>query len=153
MSKSIKHLGVLYNNPFVLGHVLYSFFAGLPHIDRGVLLSYIVFPLCLYPTSQAYLKNSNKSSRLLLLASKHERLFGLQDRIQDYKSLTNLTLQYGVDLGVIKISKDMGIELLRDWPGPVVAPPNASKAAEKLGRLVEAYDVPTTYRMLGVKTL
>ena len=83
MSKSIKPLGVLSPNPFILGHVLYSFYKDLPPMDKGVLLSYLVFPLSLYPSSQQFLKNSTSRSSMRTLASVHDRLFGLEERIQE----------------------------------------------------------------------
>jgi len=154
MSKSIKHLGILYNNPFVLGHVLYSFYEALSDKNYSVLLSYLVFPLSLYPSSQEYLiQRKHPKSCLRILAKEHGRLFGLEDRIQEYKYITNVTLQYGIDIGVIRINPGLKVEMLKKWPDGFVSPPNASKAAQRLGEFISKHDVPTSYRMLGVKAL
>ena len=154
MSKSIKHLGILYNNPFVLGHVLYSFYKELGDKDRSILLSYLVFPLSLYPASQKYLtQKSNPKSCLRILAKEHTRLFGLEDRIREYRNITNVTLQHGIDLGVVDIKSQHTVEILSNWPKGFVSPPNASKAAQRLGEFMSKHDVPTSYRMLGVKSL
>ncbi|MCK4629119.1 MAG: hypothetical protein KAT56_08950 [Sedimentisphaerales bacterium] len=154
MSKAVQYLGILYNNPFVLGHVLYSFYNALSDKDRSVLLSYLVFPLSLYPSSQKYLiQRRNSQSCLRILAKEHDRLFGLEDRIQEYKHITDVTLQYGIDIGVISINPELKVEILKKWPDEFISPPNASEAAQRLGEFMSKYDVPTSYRMLGVKAL
>lgn len=154
MSKPIRHLGVLYNNPFILGHILYSFYKSMSCIDRNVLLAYLVFPLSLYPASQKYLiQKKDPRSCLRILAKEHERLFGLQDRIGQYMNITNITLQYCINIGVMSINSKQSVEILADWPEGYVFPPNASKAAERLCDFVSKYDVPTSYRMLGVKNI
>ena len=159
MSKSIKHLSTLYNNPFVLGHVLYSFYKTLGEccrdsMDKSILLSYLVFPLSLYPSSQQYLiQRRHRNSCLRILAKEHDRLFGLQERIHKYKTLTNITMQYACDLRVLSITQSQSVKVLTDWPAGFAAPPNASKAAGRLGEFVCEHDIPTSYRMLGVKAI
>lgn len=158
MSKSIKHLNTLYNNPFVLGHVLYSFYAGLNektdgNVSKSILFAYLVFPLTLYPASQKYLKNSKRRSRLQILQGKHECLFGLSERIQNYKEITNLTIQHSCDISVFSVDSSLRVIVKSDWPKQFVAPPNASQAAKKLANLFHGYDVPSVYRALGVTEL
>ncbi len=158
MNKSIKHLNTLYNNPFLLGHILYSFYASLNEkadgsVNKSILFSYLVFPLTLYPASQTYLKNSNRRSRLQILQEKHECLFGLSERIQNYKEITNLTIQHSCDIGVFSVDSSLGIIVKSDWPKQSVALPYVSQAAKKLANLFHGYDVPSVYRFLGVTEL
>ncbi len=154
MSKSIKHLGTLYYNPFVLGHVLYSFYKTLSGHDHSVLLSYLVFPVSLYPSSQQYLiQRKHPKSCLRILAKEHDRLFGLEHRVQEYRAVTNVTLQYGIDIGAMSVNSTLTVDICAEWPEGLVSPPNASKAAQRLGEFMSTHDVPTSYRMLGVKAL
>lgn len=152
MSKAIKYLGTLYNNPFIFGHVLYTFYKALSEKDNSVLLSYLVLPLTLYPASQNYLtQRRNPKSCLRILTKERSRIFGLQERIQEYHNMTNTTLQYATDIGALRINEHMSVEIISDWPTGFISPPNANRAAEKLGVFMSNFDVPTTYRMLGPK--
>jgi hypothetical protein len=154
MSKAIQHLGTLYNNPFIFGSVLHTFYNALPEKEKNILLSYLVLPLTLYPTSQKYLlQKQDPRSSLRILASDHARIYGLQERIQAYRNVTNMTLQYATDIGTIKMNDCMSVEILSKWPIGFISPPNANKASERLARLMGTLDVPTIYRMLGVKSL
>lgn len=154
MSKVIQYLNTLYSNPFIFGQVLHTFYSALSEKDNSVLLSYLMFPLTLYPNSQMYLtQKRNKNSCLRILAKEHSRIYGIQERIQEYRSITNTTLQYAIDIGTLKINECMSVEILSEWPSGSISPPNANKAAERLGEFMGAYDVPTIYRMIGVRKL
>ena len=122
--------------------------------DHDILMSYLVLPLTLYPASQKYLiQKRDPRSRLQILAKKHERIFGLQERIQEYRQITNATLQHAANIGIMKINENLSVEILSDWPDGFIAPPNATKAAKRLGEFMSPIDVPSAYRMLGVKKL
>jgi len=153
MSSMINHLKILYNNPFIFSYILYCFYKELPQKSNNLLLSYLVFPLSLYPASQTFLKNANKRSRLLNLTKKHERIYGLQERINDFKIITNMTLQYNIDREIFEFNNSLTINVLNELSNEYDFNNDASKAAEKLAKLVSAYDIQTTYRMLGVKQL
>ena len=154
MSKAIQYLGTLYNNPFIFGHVLHTFYKALSEKNNGVLLSYLILPLTLYPASHKYLiQRRHPNSCLRILAKEHNRIFGLQERIQEYREITNTTLQHVINIGTLKINEYMSVEILTEWPDSLISPPNAGKAAERLGEFMANFDVPTTYRMLGVKEL
>ena len=89
MSKAVQHLGILYNNPFIFGPILHSFYKSLSDKDYDILMSYLVLPLTLYPASQKYLtQRRDPRSRLRILAKEHERIFGLQERIHEYRQIT-----------------------------------------------------------------
>ena len=159
MSKQIKHLQTLFNNPFVLGHVLYSFYKSLnvehpQGIDKSVLLSYLVFPLSLYPASQEYLtQRRHPSSCLRIMAKEHNRLFGLHERIQEFRTMTNISMQHACDLEVLSVNPEQAVMVLSDWPDAFIALPHACKAAQRLGEFMSKQDIPSSYRMLGVRAL
>lgn len=154
MSNAVRYLGTLYSNPFIFGPVFHSFYKSLSKKDNSVLLSYLVLPLVLYPASQKYLtKRKNPHSCLRILAKTHEHVFGLQERIREYCQITNTTIQHAINLGVLDISRNLSIEILSDWPNGAISPPNSITAAERLGQFMSFIDVPTAYRMLGVKRL
>lgn len=154
MSNAIKCLNALYNNPFIFGPVFHSFYKELKNKDRSLLLSYIVLPLSLYPASQSYLiKRKSTKSCFRILLKEHSRIWGLQERIEEYKLITNITMQHALDISVFNISSNLSINVVSDWPTGFVAPPNASNAAQRLGEYISSYDVPTIYHYLGIKKI
>ena len=84
---------------------------------------------------------------------KRERLYGLDQRIAEYLRLTNATVQYATDMDILQITEDLSVNIITDWPTEPICPPEALKAASRLGKLFSPFDIPTIYRMIGVKRL
>lgn len=154
MSEAIRHLSILYSNPFIFSPVLFSFYNEIKNIDRNILLSYLILPLSLYPESKKYLiGKKHPRSSLRILAKEHRRLYGLQERIKEYKDLTNSTLQYCINIGVLSINSNQSIQIEGRLPERIISPPDSCKAARRLAEFMSNFDVATSYRMLGVKQL
>ncbi len=153
MSTPVQALWVLHNNPFALGYLLPVFYGALEEKSKSLLLSYLVFPLALYPESQKFLRNANVRSSVRTLLKDKSRIFGLEERIAGYRRLTNLSIQHKIDNGLIRIGDDMAV--LTDL-GAVSCPEHlagAKKAAGRLGVLFRPFDVPSIYRFLGLRRL
>ena len=119
MSNAIQSLGVLHNNPFIFGPIFRSFFESLGDKSKSILLSYLVLPLVLYPESHSLLVGaaSRRSIRTLVGApGKRDPIYGLGERIAEYRELTNPSLQYAVDIGVLKIDENLSVDVISDWP-------------------------------------
>lgn len=155
MIKLIRHLKTLYNNPFIFGQLLHAFYNVRQNCcDKDFLLSYLILPMTLYPASQQYLtQRKHPESSLRILSKQSERLYGLKKRIEEYRELTNLTMQYAIDIGVLKINENLSVDVLSEWPAESIFLCNAVKAAIRLGEFTGKFDIPTTYRILGVKKL
>nr|QNO44327.1 hypothetical protein JKAPHALJ_00014 [Methanosarcinales archaeon ANME-2c ERB4]QNO46490.1 hypothetical protein PAACNKLE_00026 [Methanosarcinales archaeon ANME-2c ERB4] len=82
-----------------------------------------------------------------------ERIYGLDERIAEYRGLTNTSLQHAVDMGVLQVGDNLSVNVVSDWTNDPMCSSDQLKAASKLGLLLEPFDVPTVYRMIGVKKL
>lgn len=85
--------------------------------------------------------------------NKRARIYGLDERITEYWGLTNKSFQHAVDIGVLEIDETLSVNVVSDWPPDPVFVPGPITAASRLGLLLNPFDVPTVYRMLGVKKL
>lgn len=152
MTTAIEHLAVLHNNPFIFAPVLAEFFSEFREAKRSMLLAYLVLPLVLPEEPRKYLRTARIDSSLRILLKERARIHGLAARIQQYRRITDNTLQYLVDATAIDISQDLSVAVTGLVPGGM-APDGAEIAARNLAKLCRPYDVQTIYRMLGVKSL
>lgn len=156
MSNAIQSFGVLYNNPFILSPVFPAFFKSLGEKPNGILLSYLVLPLVLPPASRKFLTNARSTSSLMTLAGKpgmRERLYGLGERIIEYRELTSVAIQHAIDTQALAIADTFSLRVVSAVQNNSLCPPNAFKSADRLGVLCAPFDVPTIYRMLGIKKI
>ena len=153
MSNAIQSLGALHNNPFIFAPLFPTFYKSLGEKPKSVLLAYLVLPFALYPQSRNFLVKAISTSSLRTLMSKRERIYGLDERIAEYRGLTNSSLQYAVDISVLKIEENLSVDVVSDWTNDLLCSPDQLNAASKLGILLAPFDVPTVYRMIGVKKL
>lgn len=151
MSKPVEYIDSLYNNPFLFTPVFSDFYASLDWKPNNLLLGYLVLPLVLYPSSQLFLTRANKNSSIRTMLNDKARIYGLSQRVEEFKSVTNESIQYALDCGDLNLGEEVTLE-----PGETSMPPmlrQLSKPAIKLAMLFNPYDVPTVYRMLGVKKI
>ena len=153
MSNAIQSLGALHNNPFIFAPLFPTFYKSLGEMPKSVLLAYLILPLVLYPQSHNFLVRATKRSSLRTLMSKRGRIYGLDERIAEYRRLTNLSLQYAVDIGVLQIGENLSVDVVSDWMPDLLCSSDQLNAASKLGTLLAPFDVPTVYSMIGVKKL
>ena len=152
MSSAIEHLAVLHNNPFIFAPILVEFYSELGCAEKSMLLAYLVLPLVLPEESRTYLRTVRKNSSLRTLMKERSRTYGLTSRIQQYRQITDKTLQYLVDAIVIEIGANLSIAI-KGRLANGVAPEDATAAARGLAKLCCPYDIQTAYRILGVKAL
>lgn len=156
MSNAIQSLGALHNNPFIFAPLFSPFYKSLGEKPKSVLLSYLVLPFVLYPESRTFLVRATKRSSLRTLMGKRgerERIYGLDERIAEYRWLTNTSFQHTVDMGVLQIRETLSVDVVSDWSTDPMCSPEQLKAAHRLGLLFAPFDVPTIYRTIGVKKL
>lgn len=153
MSNAIESYAVIHNNPFILVPLFQLFYAALPRKPRNILLSYLVLPLVLYPPSRSFLANARASSSIRTMSKERERLYGLSERVEEYKVLTNLCMQYAIDLAAVRVEADLSVQLIGSRLDVSLCPESSARAAQKLGKLLVPYEIPAIYRSLGVKNL
>ena len=156
MSNAIQSLGVLHNNPFIFAPLFSQFYKSLREKPKSILRSYLVLPFVLYPESRIYLVKAISTSSLRTLMGKkghREHIYGLDERIADYRELTNTSFQHAVDMNVLQIGETLSVDVVSDWSTYPMHLNDQLKAAKRLGILFAPFDVPTVYRMIGVKKL
>ena len=156
---SIKNISLIYNNPFMFSPLFVEFYLNTPQMEKNILLAYLVLPLALYRPSQLAIKNSQAGSRSTIYSvfserKTEERVFGLEERVKNYKSLTNDSIQYSISNGMLALNEDLSIAIKDPkLANKKLCPKDALMAARKLGILFAKHDIPTCYGILGVKEI
>jgi hypothetical protein len=153
MRTAVDSFHTLHYSPYVLSPIFEGFFSTAARQQNSFLLSYVVLPLTLYPPSRAFLKNANKNSSIVTFWREPRRFYGIAERVEQFRELTNLCIQCCIDCGAIAIDDDLSVMSLGRTLDASAAPANAVRAAEKLGELLKPLDVPAIYRLLGMKRI
>lgn len=153
MIKIVKHTHKIHNNPFILTPLLIAFYKNYIGHEKDILLSYLILPLVLHEDTRITLKNSKKTSSILTFGRKKENLFGLPQRISNYKDITNKCLQYAIDSKMIIITNNLQIKIVDQNINCEPSLKDAFKAAANIVNIVKNLDVVAIYRLLGVKEL
>lgn len=153
MSNAIKSYATIHNNPFILAPLFESFFSELPKKPRNILLSYFVLPVVLYPPSRSFLTNANAKSSIRTMSRSRERFYGVWERLEQYRALSNLCLQYAVDSNSIKIEDDLSVLFVSSNLDSSLCPESSVKAARRLANIFALYEIVAVYRYFGVKAL
>ena len=153
MSNAIQNFEIIYNNPFILTPLFHSFYKEISGKPKNVLLSYLLLPLVLPEKSKKFLIRANSRSSILTLVKDRQRIFGIAERIYEYRELTNACLQNAFDIRSMTLSEDQSISVKNDYSFVELSPHGTLKAASKLGRLFSPFEIAAIFRMLGVKQL
>ena len=154
MIKRIEYLYTLYNNIFAYTPLLHSFYEEYIGQDKDVLLSYLILPLVLNETSRNKLVKLTARSSLFTFCKYEECIIGLPERIKQYKAVTNDCIQYGVDRGLFTVSDSLHIEVSKlENSENFIVDNDKIKAAKQIAMSLKSFDIPTTYRNLGVAEL
>ncbi|TAL16525.1 hypothetical protein EPN96_08770 [bacterium] len=152
MSSAVQNIKVLNNNPFILTALIPAFYSTVESRVNNFVLAYLVFPLVLPSQSRRFLINIRNNSSLHTLARNRKNIYGLQERVANYRKLTNACIQYSVDSELISVENDLSVSFKKNFSDDI-CPENSIKAAKNLGKLLGKFDIPTVYRRLGVKEL
>jgi hypothetical protein len=96
---------------------------------------------------------ARSTSSIRTMVKKRDRIYGLDEHILEFWKLTNTSVQYTIDIGVLRIADDLSVHVKSSWPADPLCPAHSLTAANRLGILFAPFDIPTIYRMLGVKKL
>lgn len=170
MSKTIDHLYRLYNNPFFLTPILIEFYKAYQgKQSKDILLSYIVLPIVLYEDSKLILLRKNKDRTIRTFINYHkkedktkfqkeikknEKLFGLPERVEEFKEMTNLCLQYAFDRGCLKLNEeDLSISYIKNDFEKDNTLVEFLTVAENLSIMFKKEKITHIYMKLGIKKL
>ena len=158
MNKFIDSVYKIHNNPFIFTPLIVAFYEQLEKKPKNILLAYLVLPLVLNERSKQTLQNVRKTSSIHTFIyssdkSKRENVFGLPERIKNYKEITNQCIQHAIDNQWIKVNDDLSIEFLKKVGNKVENLNQSFKASSNLHKIFRDLDVVAIYRLLGVKEL
>lgn len=148
----IQHLTTLHNNPFIFSKAFFEFYTALGFKENSLLLSYLVLPLTLHKPCRDFLSAARSTSNFHTMSERLGLLNGMQQRVYEYKDLTNATLQYL--LGANKISIiDRRVEIVEGASEEAPSPQKMVKAAQRLATFCRVPEVPMIYKKLGIYAL
>lgn len=153
MSDPIEHLNSLHNNPFIFAPALAAFFDSIGDKENGFLLAYLLLPITLHLPARNFLQKARPNSNLRTMLKDHTYIHGLSDRVIQYKDLTNITINYLLDLRKVVVQDQLKISVNGDIKFAAIAPPGLTDASVILGNFFRPYEVQMIFRMLGVMSL
>jgi len=123
--------------------------------EKELLLSYLILPFTLYETSCQALQTTTSKRSIRSFIKEANRLYGLQSRIQEFKTLTNQCLQLAIDEGYIKIKPGLIVEITQS--GRTVEKNNTIEkhilASANLAKMLKGGELVSIFRQLGIKEL
>lgn len=146
MSSVIEALYDLKYNPFKYGEYIASFYSSINRVENNILLSPLIIPLCSHHFFAKKLKNANKRSSMWSIFDDREKLYDLQERIDEFQCLTEQSIRYCLANDWLIVDKEnLEIHYLADNPCVM------QKNAVNLGKLFTDHSVIEIYSFLGVK--
>lgn len=153
MIKIVKHTYTIYNNPFLLTPLFVEFYKVYEGQEKDFLLAYLILPLVLHENTRATLKNARSSSSIHTFTKKKDNLYGLPQRVQEYKELTNKCMQNAIDNKFLSIDEELRIRVVNDKNDYEPSLKEAIKASANIIKIVKKFDIVAVFRLLGLKTL
>lgn len=148
MSSVIDALYQLKYNPFKYGEYLTSFYSSLENLENNLLLAPLVIPLCSHPIFANKLRYANKRSSLWSIFDDRTNLYDLQERMDEFKGLTEQSIYYCLVNDWLVIDNE---NLTLRYSPDADTIPAIQKNAVNLGKLISSHSVVETYAFLGVK--
>lgn len=138
-------------NPFKYGEFLASFYFNLQGVERNLLLSQLIIPLCSHPVFKEKLERaifkSSGGSTIWTVFSDKISLYDLQERIDNFKQLTDQSLQYCLINDWLIINSNL---LVVSAGNPSEITFGEQKSAKNLGKIFSNLSVIEVYALLGV---
>lgn len=152
MSSIVDDLYELKYNPFEYGAYIASFYETVGESESNLLLAQLVIPLCSHPTFGKQILGAvfgeKKQSSIWSIFNDRTKLYDLQERIDEFYTLTEQCVQYCLVNDWLSIDdNDLALRVYDESDSKY---PH-QKSAEKLGRLFSGHSVVEIYAFLGVK--
>jgi hypothetical protein len=153
MIKSINSIYRIYNNPFVLTPLIVKFYEKYEGQKNDILLAYLIFPLVLHEQTGNCLRKARTTSSLHTFRQEKKNFYGLPQRIEEYKHITNQCLQYAIDNNNIEVDRNLSITVKNPKLDCVANLTIPLKASENFVKIIKDFDIVKIYKELGVKKL
>lgn len=138
-------------NPFKYGEYITSFYSHLVDVDSNLLLSQLIIPLCSHSIFSQKIESAifgkKLTSTIWTIFDDRTKLFDLQELLDEFKDLTDQSLQYCLVNDWIDI--DMQNLSISAIPTSETTP-TIHKSAANLGKLFSHLSVMEIYALLGV---
>ncbi|XQW84075.1 three component ABC system middle component [Thalassotalea piscium] len=130
MANAIHQLGGLNHNPYLLAPLLQEFYQHLEAQPKNILFCYLVLPLIFNPNSLQNLQRLGRGSTLNTKFSAPSSLEGLEQRLLDFKELTNLSMLVLKEQGTI-INTDLSVKFFKFTNDFISLQKRASQSVKK----------------------
>lgn len=152
MSSVVDVLYELKYNPFKYGEYIASFYSSIHNVDDNLLLAPLVIPLCSHPTFGNALTGAvfgkKRQSSIWSIFNDRTKLYDLQERIDEFQSLTEQSIQYCLANDWLSVDEHtLAVQNTDDLDAALVL----QKKAVNLGRLFSGHSIVDIYAFLGVK--
>lgn len=152
MTSLIDTLYQLKYNPFKYGSYLASFYSELTDVKESLLLSPLIIPLCSHPFFNSKILNarfgSKNQSSIWTIFQERKELYDLQERLDNFKTLTTQSLQYCLVNDWLHInSSELTVTIQQENKKTF----ERQKNAVNLGKLFSHNAVSQIYAFLGVR--
>ena len=154
MSDFSESIHTIYNNPFILTPVLVTFYKNYVGLKNDILLAYLIFPIVLEQEHIQKLKIIKSNTTLCRFTKDKDFISGFYDRVETYRSVTNLCLQYAIDSKYILVDKNMSVKVITD--DVLIIDPllkDAHKLSNNLFKVFKKINVVNIYQAFGIKEL
>jgi hypothetical protein len=150
MNSMVDALYEVKHNPFKHGPLIASFFFALTGVERNLLLAQLVIPLCCHPIYSKKLKNAKfgekSASSLWTIFEDRTQLHDLQERIDDFLSITRESLHYCLANDWM----DVDAQRLSASQGKAFGAVKTEKTALNLAKIFSNLSAPQIYSFLEI---
>jgi len=150
MTTAIEHLSTLYYSPIIHESLFLDFYSYIVPKKHDILLSYLVLPIYFNNKTYTFFNNAKKTSSLITLTKKRDRLIGIENRISEFQGLTNRCLQRLIDEDVIIINNQMSVNIKSKL---TTTKKHNNTFICNLAKILSQNEVDITYRLLGVNKI
>ena len=129
-------------------------------------IPYLILQIVLYEYIKIILKTKKKELRTFINyvqkediknnkieIKRNDKLYGLPSRVDEFKELTNLSLQYAFDAGSLRLNNDLSITFIKNEFKIDQSVMEYTKAAQNLAILLKNEKITHIYMRLGIKKL
>lgn len=138
-------------NPFKYSRHILLFYKNIHGVSNNLLLAQLIVPLCSHPEYSQKISNAvfgeKRKSTIWTIFDDRARLYDLQERLDEFKSLTEQSLNYCLINDWIRIDSETLMVSIGDKNESF----NINKAPKNLGKLFSNYSVSEIYTLLGVE--
>lgn len=153
MANAIIHINNLHNNAYILSPIIEAFYESTNKRSKDILLSYLVLPLLIHSKSNDKINKSNVRSTIYTTFSDPSIIYGINERVEYFKNITNKCLMLSSIENSIEIEDDMSVRFIERKIDYTFCNQEKLKSATKLAKLFNSHDIVEIYRKLGITKL